>query len=150
MAVATCPPLPGSTEVLLKAKSEGGHVASQKATLLATLPGQSQQHHLCVWEESSQLLTPHHWLLGEGELSARLWTPRLSTEATMFGGVLSLSVWDPEPEPLLTWSVCGTRQVSGVNWAQWSFLSSAVGGGRPFLLACFRLSERSFQCSSED
>lgn len=73
------------------------------------------------------MLTPHHWLLGEGELSARLWTPRISIEVTRDGGVISLSVWDPEPEPLLNWSVCGTLRVSGLNSVWWSFLSSPVG-----------------------
>lgn len=32
------------------------------------------------------MLTPPHWLLGQGELSARLWTPRISIEV-MRGGV---------------------------------------------------------------
>lgn len=53
------------------------------------------------------MLTPHHWLLGQRELSARLWTPRVSIEVTRGGGGISLSVWEPEPGPLLNWSVCG-------------------------------------------
>lgn len=122
MAAATCPP---------SAKSEEEHRASQKVMLLAMLPGQSH-HRLGVWEERSQLLTPHHWLLGEGELSTRLRTPRISIEVTRGGGVISLSVWDSEPEPLLNWGVCGTLRVSGLNSVWWSFLSSPVDWGRLF------------------